>query len=101
MKLPIAISAAFLAAGTALPALAAIHPPAPIEMVQYRPTRDQHTNRPQPSRHRDGYNAHASAPAAPDSSRAVPGRNAMPPGWHCIDRGGVDPSAYPSWQFCE
>jgi hypothetical protein len=99
MKLPVAISVLLLAS-TALPALAATHPSAPVEMVQYRPTDRPHAVHPQTSRHRDDYNAHASAPSAPAATHAVPGYN-MPPGWHCIERGGGDPSANPSWQFCE
>ena len=100
MKLPVAIAALLLATSTALPALAATHPSAPVEMVQYRPTDHPHANHPQTSRHRDGYNAHASAPAATDQSHAAPGHDAMPPGWHCMQRRGDDPSANPSWQFC-
>ena len=101
MKLPVAIPALLLATSTALPALAATHPSVPVEMVQYRPIQHQNANHPQPSRHRDGYNAHASAPTAPGSGDAVPGHAAMPPGWHCIQRRGDDPSANPSWQFCQ
>jgi len=103
MKLPVAIAALLLATSTALPALAATHPSAPVEMVQYRPMHRQDANHRQPSRHRDGYNAHASAPSAapsaPDASSTS--RDAMPPGWSCIHRRGDDPSAYPSWQFCD
>jgi hypothetical protein len=101
MKLPVAIVALLLATSAALPALAATHPSAPVEMVQYRPMHRQDANHRQPSRHRDDYNAHASAPSAPDESRTVPGRDAMPPGWSCVHRRGDDPSAFPSWQFCD
>jgi len=99
MKLPVAIVALLLATGTALP-LAATDPSAPVEMVQYRPMHRQDANHPQPLRQRDGYNAHASVPAALDSSTAVPERDVMPPGWHCVQRRGDDPSAFPSWEFC-
>jgi hypothetical protein len=101
MKLPVAIPVLLFAIVTALPAFAATHPSVPVDLVQYRPTDRPHADHPRTTRHRDGYNAHASAPAAPDSSHAVPARDAMPPGWHCLQRGGGDPSANPSWQFCD
>ena len=100
MKLPVAIPALVIAASMALPAFAATHPSAPVEMAQYRPTDRPHASHPRAVQHRDGYNAHASAPAATDSSHAVSGHDAMPPGWHCMQRRGDDPSANPSWQFC-
>jgi hypothetical protein len=100
MKLPVAIPVLLLAASTALPALAATHPLAPVEMVQYQPPHRQRATAPQPSWHGDGYNAHASVPATPDSRHAAPSGYAMPPGWHCIKRDGGDSSANPSWQFC-
>jgi hypothetical protein len=100
MKLPVAIPVLLLTASTPLPALAAIHPLAPVEMAQYQSPPRQRANHPQPSWQLDDYNAHASAPAAPDSRRAGTGHDAMPPGWHCIKRDGGDPSANPNWQFC-
>jgi hypothetical protein len=101
MKLPVAIASLLFATSVALPALAATHPSAPVEMVQYRPALRQDTNRLQPSGRRDDYNAHASAPSVPDATHAVRSRDTMPPGWKCVDRGGQDPSVFPSWQFCE
>ena len=101
MKLSVTIALLLLATGTTLPAQAATHPSLPVELAQYRPTDRQNTNHHQPRRHRGDYNAHASAPSAPDAMHAVGSRDAMPPGWKCVDRGGQDPSVFPSWQFCK
>src|SRR5262245_44435589 len=100
MKFSVAIPVFLLAVNTALPALAATHPLAPVEMAQYQPLYRQRANHPQRSWRRDDYNAHASVPATTDARREGPSRDAMPPGWHCIRRDGGDPSANPNWQFC-
>jgi hypothetical protein len=99
MKLATAIAATLFAASAALPAIAATHPSTPIEMVQYRPT-PQPPNHRRPVAHQNGYNAHASVPSQPDAARSGQTQSNMPPGWHCMQRRGDDPSAFPSWEYC-
>ena len=94
MKRPLAIIALLLTTGT-LPAFAAPHGSDAIELAQNRQIHRQNIHHRQPSRNDDGYNAHASA-----ATNAGNNRDGMPPGWKCVDRGGQDPSVFPSWQFC-
>jgi hypothetical protein len=101
VTLPIAIAALLLATDRALPAIAATHPSAPVEFVQYRAVHRHDTVHQRPAVHRDGYNAHAAAPAAPDATRAGKPHDDMPAGWRCMERRGDDPSAFPSWEFCK
>jgi hypothetical protein len=101
MKHPLAVAALFLITGTAVPAFAAPHGPGAIELAQYHPAHRQSTHPRQVSRNADSYNnAHASARSR-DATHAINSRDTMPPGWKCIDRGGQDPSVFPSWQFCK
>ena len=100
MKRPLAIVTLFITTGMALPAFAAPHGSGAMELAQYHPTYRQHAQHRQPSRNGDGYNAHASA-SSPSATPATSNRDAMPPGWKCVDRGGQDPSVFPSWQFCK
>lgn len=99
VKLTITISVLLLAAGTALPALAATHL-AQANMAPHRSIHSQATNRSLPPQYRDGYNARASAPAMPQA-RTTPTRNDMPAGWKCVPDGFGDRSAFPAWEMCE
>jgi hypothetical protein len=101
VTLPIAIATLLLATSTALPAIAATHPSAPVEFVQYRPVHRHDTVHHRSTAHRDDYNAHATAPSAPDATRAGSTHDDMPAGWRCMERRGDDPSAFPSWEFCK
>src|SRR5262245_53389301 len=98
MTRPIAIAASLLAAGTGLRAAAATHPSAPIELVQYRQVIPQQPSQRRPIAHQNGYNARAAAPTTPDAARTGQSQSDMPRGWHCMERRGDDPSAYPTWQ---
>jgi hypothetical protein len=100
MTRPIAIAALLLAASAALPAAAATHPSAPVELAQYRQITPQQPSQRRPVAHRDDYNAHAAAPSTPDAARAGQTQTDMPAGWHCMQRRGDDPSAFPNWEFC-
>jgi hypothetical protein len=101
MTRPIAIAALLFAASAAFPAIAATHPTAPIELAQYRPVIPQQPSQRRPIAHQNGYNARAAAPTTSDAARAGQSQSNMPPGWHCMERRGDDPSAYPNWEFCK
>jgi hypothetical protein len=101
VRLPIAIATMLLATSIALPAIAATHPSARVEFVQYWAVHRHDTVHHRPAVHRDDYNAHAAAPSAPDAARASSTHHDMPAGWRCMERRGDDPSAFPSWEFCK
>jgi hypothetical protein len=101
VRLPIAIATMLLATSIALPAIAATHPSAPVEFVQYRAVHRHDTLHHRPAVHRDDNNAQAAATTAPDPARASSTHHDMPAGWRCMERRGDDPSAFPSWEFCK
>lgn len=103
MKLPIAIATLLLAAGTALPAVAATPAPisaalrdaaaTPIEAVAERTQAQRQRQRQRNARtYRSGYNAYAAQPRA----------RVQPQGWgHCVSGGTPGAlSAYPNWDRC-
>jgi hypothetical protein len=108
MKLPIAIATLFLAAGTALPAVAAAPGPisaalrdaaaSPVEAVAERAKPQVQRQQRQRQRNARTYRGGANAWAAQPGTRV----QQQVPGWgHCVQGvGSAARSAFPSWDVC-